>query len=113
MLNICHEFCAEFGLSFNPRKSKTMVFGKNYSSSRASLFLSDEPIQFVNEWKYLGVIVLSGKTITFSPKVDLCNFYASFNSLYNVYTRPSETVLMFLLYTTCIPNLTYASEVKE
>ena len=49
MLNICHEFCAEFGLSFNPRKSKTMVFGKNYSSSRASLFLLDEPIQFVNE----------------------------------------------------------------
>ena len=73
----------------------------------------EEPIQFVDEWKYLGLIISKGKCFSVIPNNDLRNFYASFNSLYNAHTRPSETVLMHLLYTTCIPNLTYAANVKQ
>ena len=111
LLGICQEFCTEFGLTFNPKKSKAMFFGKGQLSP-CPLYLNNEPIQFVSEWRYLGLFLQSGKNVTFSPNTDLRNFYASFNSLFNAYARPSETVLMQLLYSTCIPNLTYAADVK-
>ena len=112
MLDICCEFCTEFGLEFNPKKSKTLIFGKQRENP-SPLYIGSEPIQFVTEWRYLGVFVQAGKSLSFSPRNDLRNFYSSFNSLYNMRTRPSETVLMHLLYSTCIPNLTYAADVKD
>ena len=113
MLDICSEFCSEFGLTFNPKKSKSLYFGKDHNNPPKNNFLHGEPILFVNEWKYLGLIISKGKCFSILPTNDLRNFYASFNSLYNAHTRPSETVLMHLLYTTCIPNLTYAADIKE
>ena len=84
-----------------------MVIGKRHDSFPCPLHLRNKPIEFVREWKYLGAIVMAGKNIAFSPKTDLRNFYASFNSIYNSYTCPSEVVLMRLLYSDCVPNLTY------
>ena len=45
--------------------------------------------------------------------LDLYTIYASFYSLYNGNTRPSNTVLMHLLYTKYVPMVTYAADVKE
>ena len=113
MLNICVDYCHEFCLTFNASKSKSMLIGKRHDQHLPSLFINEQPIEFVTEWKYLGATVLGGKTISFSAKKDLSNFYASFNSLYNVYTRPSEPIMMYLLYTNCVPSLTYAAEIKS
>ena len=113
MLNICQKFCEEFGLQFNSKKSKMLVFGRRHERLAKSVFLNGEPIETVSEWRYLGLFVQSGKSISFNPKHDLRNFYSSFNALYNANTRPSETVMMHLLYSICIPNLTYAADVKH
>ena len=111
MLNICQEFCEEFGLQFNSKKSKLLVLGGCHDKQTHSVSLNNEPIQMVSEWRYLGLIVQSGKSVSFNPKNDLRNFFCSFNSLYNAVARPSETVLMHLLYSICIPNLTYAADI--
>ena len=56
---------------------------------------------------------MAGKSLLFSPRNDLHNFYSSFNSMINSRTRPSETVLMHLLFSISVPHLTYAADVKE
>ena len=113
MLNICQEYCAEYCLNFNTKKSKSMIIGKGHDSTPHPLFLNEDSIEYVREWKYLGALVVAGKTFSLSPRNDLCNFYSSFNTLINSRTRPSETVLMRLLYSVCVPNLTYAADVKH
>ena len=113
MLNICRDFFSELCLTFNPKKSKSLLFGKGIDSVSQPLFLGDEPIEYVKEWKYLGATVVSGSSISFCPRNDLRKFYASFNSIFNSFTRPSEVVMMRLLYSNCVPNLTYAADVKE
>ena len=113
MLDICQDYCLEFCLSFNAKKSKSLFFGKNHDSLPQPLNLCDDNIQYVNEYRYLGAIIVAGKSISFSPRNDLRNFYLSFNSIFSSFTRASETVLMHLLYSSCVPNLSYAAEVKE
>ena len=41
------------------------------------------------------------------------SFYRSSNSILNILYKPSEEVQMKLLYSICVPNLTYASDVVE
>ena len=73
-----------------------MIIGKGHDSTPHPLFLNEESIEYVREWKYLGALVVAGKTFSLSSRNDLCNFYSSFNTLINSRTRPSEIVLMRL-----------------
>ena len=41
------------------------------------------------------------------------SFYCSTNTILNVLNKPSENVLMMLLYSNCVPILTYGCEVKR
>ena len=113
MLNICRDFFSDLCLCFNPKKSKALLFGKSRNPLPHPLFLDNEPIDYVNEWRYLGATLVSGSSFSFNPSGDLRNFYASFNSIFNSSTRPSEVVLMRLLFTNCVPNLSYAADVKD
>ena len=113
MLDICVNYCREFCLTFNAAKSKSMLIGKGHTHDKPKLFINDQQIEFVSEWKYLGATLTAAKSLSFSPKRDLSNFYSSFNSIHNSHTRPSELVLMSLLYSNCVPCLTYAADVKN
>ena len=89
------------------------MFGKKNPTS--SLVLNNESIEVVSEWKYLGCTIISnnkGKLI-FSNRSELCSFYGSSNSILRSVHRPNELVLMKLLYSICVPNLTYCVEVKS
>ena len=55
---------------------------------------------------------MSNPNFEFSAKNDLACFYRATNSILNVLHKPSEEVSMQLLYTNCVPILTYASAVK-
>ena len=85
----------------------------SHNSDPCPLSLNGETIEYVKEWKYLGALVVAGKSFSFSPRNDLRNFYSSFNTLINSRTRPSDMVLMRLLYSICVPHLTYAADVKH
>ena len=77
------------------------------------LMLNSEPIHYEHEWKYLGCLVQSGKRFSFSCKNDLATFRRSVNSIIRAVRRPSEQVLLQLLYSVSIPILTYAADVKQ
>ena len=113
MLDICSEFCDEYCLSFNVKKSKGLLFGKLTVDSVSPLFLNEQPIEYVPEWKYLGSTIVSGRRLSFSIKPSMRNFYCSANSVLRSIRRPNDLVLMSLLYSICVPGLTYAAEVIE
>ena len=114
LIESCESYCREFCLSFNPRKSKILVFSKKSVdlSSLQPVILNGSPIEYVQSIKYLGVTITSYKAFAFSPTNDLANFYRSSNSILNALHKPSEPVLMHLLYTNCVPTLTYACSIK-
>ena len=113
MLDICVEFCDEFCLSFNTKKSKVMIFGGMKGKFIAPLSLYNEPLEYVSQWRYLGASIIEGKTLGFSCKHELSNFYRSMNCLLSAIRKPNEVVLMNLLYTNCVSGLTHAAEVKH
>ena len=113
MINICQEYCKEYCLSFNVNKSKILLFGNFKGSEIADIVIDGKTVDVVDEWKYLGVTVMAGPKISFSHKPALASFYRSANSVLTSLRRPNELVLMNLLYTNCVPCLSYAAEVVE
>ena len=112
LLDICAKYAHSWCILYNERKSKLMYFGKGFDSfSCAPIVLNGFPLEFVREWKYLGVLLLSGNSFTCTSKKSRCSFYRSVNSILNVLSGPSELVQMKLLYSTCVPILMYASDV--
>ena len=114
MLDICIQYCKEFCLDFNVKKSKVMVIGKlPTDSTYASLLLNNEPLEYVNEYKYLGVSICAGKSLSFSPIASIRSFHRAANAILHSRIKLNNDVLMKLLYTNCVPILTYASAVRE
>ena len=114
MLDICVDYCKRFCLNFNAKKSKVMVIGRKISAQSFSpLSLEGNPLEFVSEYKYLGVNLCSGKRLTFSATSTIRSFHRAANSVLYSRVKPDKIVLMRLLYTQCVPIITYASAVKE
>ena len=90
-----------------------MIFGKNHDDSGHPLTINGMSIDFAKEWKYLGTTLVAGKKFSFSARNDLSSFFRAANSVINVLKDAHEHVLLTLLYTNCIPILTYACSVKE
>ena len=91
-----------------------MIFGKSKNlGPTAPLTMNNEPIEIVDTWRYLGFHLQSGNNFGFTPDPDLCSFRRALNCLLNTFYKPSEEVMMRLLFTNCIPILTYGSQVKE
>ena len=85
-----------------------MLFGKKPCNK--PLMMYGNELEFVDSYKYLGVTVMSGSSISFSNLKPLIKFRQSVNTILNVPAQPSEPVLLELLYTMCVPHLTYACE---
>ena len=75
--------------------------------------LGESSIEYTDSIKYLGVSIYSDKGLHYSASNDLRTFYRATNSILSVINKPSEEVLMHLLYTNCIPIIAYACNVKE
>ena len=114
LIDCCSDYCHKFCLTFNPKKSKVVVFSPRTIDTKnfARISLNGIHIEYVNSVKYLGLTLCSRPTFSFDSKSDLRNFYRSANSILNVLKKPDECVLLHLLYSNCVPILTYACAVK-
>ena len=91
-----------------------MIFGKAVGDGTYSpLFLQGCELDFVSEYKYLGTTVTAGKSLSFSAISDLRSFHRASNAIFYSPVKPHEQILMTLLYTNCVPILSYACAVKE
>ena len=75
--------------------------------------INNVPLESVNEWKYLGTTIKAGKQFLFTARPDISSFFRATNSVLSVLKGAHEHTLMHLLYTNCVPILTYACSVKE
>ena len=87
-----------------------MVFGKPAVVNH-KLKLNNAAIDWVLEWKYLGVVLRSRKLFGCSVTDRVKSFYRSLNSILRVEGRPDDMVLLRLIEAHCVPILTYAIEV--
>ena len=114
LINICVSYCRTFCLDFNIKKSKIMVIGDKLTEGEfRPLSLNNSFLSYVTEYRYLGVTLVGGKRISFSSTPDIRSFYRASNSILASSTVSNENVLMKLLYTNCVPILTYSCAVKE
>ena len=61
----------------------------------------------------MGFDLVAGDTLSYSVARGLISFYRTSNCLINVVYKPSEEVLMRLLYSYCVPRLTYGAQVTS
>ena len=108
LLDTCESYGLSWCLSYNPSKSKVMSFGKHSVSPPFTMY--GNSLDYVREYKYLGVIVVAGKQFSVSHVKPLIRFRSAANTVLNVQHRPSENILMKLLYSTCVPVMTYTCE---
>ena len=92
-----------------------MVFGKASTmiNTVSPLLLGGNSLEFVTSTKYLGFYIVAGLSFGLSVTEDLCKFYGAINSVLTVLTKPKEQVLMKLLYTNCVPMLSYGAAIKD
>ena len=91
-----------------------MIFGRSHKETNLfPLTIDNNPISYNTEWIYLGVTLTSDKPLCFNARPDLASFFRATNAVLNVLKGAKEDVLLKLLYSNCVPILTYACDVKE
>ena len=113
LLDICVKYCEQFCLDFNVTKSKIMIVGKALNSEVMQLKLHGVPLEIVCEYKYLGIHLYVNNGLSFSSTATIRSFYRAANSILYSRVKPTNEVLMRLLYSNCVPILTYGCAVKE
>ena len=115
MINRCEKYCSTYGLSFNAKKSKVMIFAKKSidRSTIQPLKINGSNIDIVDQIKYLGALIVASPSFCYSHEEDLRSFYRAANSVLNRLQTPDESIQMRLLYTHCVPCFTYAAGTKD
>ena len=72
------------------------------------MILQDNPIAWVDTFKYLGVVFKSGKAIKVDIDLIKRKFYASCYSIFGKTAQVDELTRLYLIETNCLPLLTYA-----
>ena len=111
MLRICDRFADEFDVKFNCQKSIATRVGVRFNVNCGLLQLANKNISYVTEFKYLGVHVVSARTLKFSVDHLRVKFYRMFNQVYSKSkSARSEIVTVELMKVYCLPFLLYATE---
>ena len=110
LLDLCGAYCTEWDICLNPKKSKIMLFGKPTNIDYKPT-LNGLSIDWVQEWKCLGVMLKSGPTFGCTVTERVKSFYRSLNSILRVEGRSDDVVLLRLTEAHCVPILTYAIEI--
>ena len=115
MIDKCSAYCHKYGLYFNAKKSKIMIFSKtSLDQSRLKpVTIDGSLVEVTDRMKYLGTTIKCDRSFSFSNEDDLRSFYRASNSVLNHLHSPNESVSMQLLYSHCVPCLSYACSIKE
>ena len=110
LLKICEEYCSDWDICLNPKKTKSLYFGKRIGISH-EISLHGKPIVWVDEWVYLGVTLRSAKVFDCSVKDRIKKFYRCANAILRIDGKSNDMVMLRLLEAHCVPLLTYAIEI--
>ena len=112
LLLICGEYCKEWDICLNAKKSRNMYFGKKVETSY-KISLNGKDIEWTTEWVYLGITLKTNKKFDCSVSERIKKFYRCANAIFRIEGKPNDTVLLHLVETHCVPLLTYAIEIVD
>ena len=110
LLSLCEQFCQEWDIKLNAKKSKCLFFGKG-QTPKYKLKLDNEEIDWVDKWVYLGVTLLSGPVFGCCVAETISKFYRAANAILRVDGRSDDMIMLRLLETHCVSLLSYAVEI--
>ena len=110
LLELCSAYCSEWDICLNVKKTKNLYFGKKLSFNFKPV-LNGIPIEWVKEWKYLGVTLKSGPRFNCSIIERVKAFYRSLNSILRIEGHSDDMLMLQLIEAHCTPILTYAIEI--
>ena len=104
MLDLCCDIIRKIDLNFNVKKSVLIRIGPRWKRSCSNLFIDGNPLLFVTEIKYLGIVFKSGPLFSYNIDTAKAKFYRSFNAVFNrsKYAN-SELISVHLFKTYCLP----------
>ena len=99
MIQTCAAYCSEYGLTFNAKKSKIVIFSKKNidHDNLCPILLNGRPVEYTDTITYLGTTIVNRKGFTFSSVTDLKKFYRASNAILRAVRKPSEEVIMQLI----------------
>ena len=109
LLVATEQYCQTWDVMLNAKKTKNLYFGKTHNP--VNLRLDGKDIQWVTTWPYLGVHIKSHTSFNCCIDNKVKAFYRSANGILRIEGRSSETVMLQLLETHCLPILTYTIDV--
>ena len=112
LLNLCENYCTNWDIKLNAKKSKNLWFGKG-APPKFCPTINGTPIEWVSKWKYLGVTLVHGPRFGCCIEETLCKYYRALNSILRVDGRSNDVVMLRLIESHCIPILSYAIEVIQ
>ena len=110
LLRVCGEYCLEWDICLNAKKSRNLYFGKRISISH-EITLNDKKIEWADKWLYLGVMLRSNINFDCSIKEKVNKFYRCANAILRIDGVSNDMVMLRLLETHCVPVHTYAIEI--
>ena len=113
-IDILQQFCNDWGLSINIKKTKIVLFGKQYTSNKTPLFtLDNTPIECVNNYCYLGITFSDNGSFK-TAESELCKkaLRATYSLRRTVLKSSLSTKSLFTLFDTLIkPIILYGSQI--
>ena len=112
LLDACNDYCIEWDICLNARKSKLLYFGKKCENIFTPT-INDTPIEWVDSCVYLGVCLVSSRRFKCSVSDRIRKFYKCANAIFRIEGRSDDLTMLRLVETHCIPILTYGIEFAE
>ena len=113
LLRVCEVELQWLDMQINVRKSVCMRIGPRFNATCRSLYTVDgNELRWSDSIRYLGVYLTSSRVLSCSLKYAKRSFYRAFNGIFGkVGSIASETVVIELLKSKCMPILFYGLEV--
>ena len=102
MLKVCDEFGEEYGVMYNPSKSKAIIFSNKKSCEfPPEVTLSGQPVTWVNNVVHLGNKITSNLKETDEISCKRGDFIGRINNIMVTYPKAPDAVLVKLLNSQC------------
>jgi len=112
LLRACERELQFLDMSINVKKSSCIRIGNRCNVTCASIMTCHgQPLQWLSEFRYLGVFIVSSRSFKCSLVHAKRSFYAAVDGLFGkLLNLASEEVILELVRAKCIPILLYGLE---
>lgn len=109
----CESELAKLDMAINVKKSFCLRIGPRFNSQCANIVSKNGTvIPWANKIRYLGIYLKSSNSFRCCLDENKKSFYRSINAIFGRVGRiASEEVVLYLMFTNCLPILLYACEV--